>query len=291
MANIKLKRSENVDGNFYVDESCINCGTCYWVAPGIFEMEGTMSAVKNQPKFKSEATKAYRALYSCPTNSIGVEMLDSLGKKLAKEFPYVIEENVYHTGFHSEASYGAASYFIKTGLNNIMIDSPRYNKGLVTRILLLGGLEYQLLTHKDDVADTDLFWKKFKTNRMIHQDDITDETLLYESYFQGEEETWVTDEVIAIPVPGHTKGSVCFLYKEKYLFTGDHLAYSPELDQLYAFKRACWYDFEEQIKSMKKLLNYNFEWILPGHGFPYNASPEKMKTQLEKCIEWMEEAK
>lgn len=250
-----------------------------------------MSAVKNQPKFKSEATKAYRALYSCPTNSIGVEMLDSLGKKLAKEFPYVIEENVYHTGFHSEASYGAASYFIKTGLNNIMIDSPRYNKGLVTRILLLGGLEYQLLTHKDDVADTDLFWKKFKTNRMIHQDDITDETLLYESYFQGEEETWVTDEVIAIPVPGHTKGSVCFLYKEKYLFTGDHLAYSPELDQLYAFKRACWYDFEEQIKSMKKLLNYNFEWILPGHGFPYNASPEKMKTQLEKCIEWMEEAK
>lgn len=289
MANLKLKRSENVDGNFYVDESCINCGTCYWVAPSVFELNGTMSAVKAQPEKKSEATRAYRALYSCPTNSIGVEVLDSLGKKLAKEFPYVIDENVYHTGFHAESSYGAASYFIKAGLNNILIDSPRYNKALVTRMLLLGGVEYQLLTHKDDVADTDLFWKKFKTNRIIHQDDITDETLLYESYFQGEDEQRVTDELIAIPVPGHTKGSVCFLYKERYLFTGDHLAYSPELDQLYAFKRACWYDFEEQIKSMKKLLDYKFEWILPGHGFPYHASPEKMKEQLEKCIEWMQE--
>lgn len=288
MANLKIKRTQNVDGNFYVDESCINCGTCYWVAPKIFKLDGTMSSVKYQPVKKSEATKAYQALYSCPTNSIGVEVLDSLGKKIAKEFPYVLDDNIYHTGFHAEESFGASSYFIKSGLNNILIDSPRYNKALITRMLLLGGLEYQLITHKDNVGETDLFWKKFKTNRMIHQDDITDDTLLYESYFHGEDEARVTDDMIAIPVPGHTKGSVCYLYKNKYLFTGDHLSFSQEMNQLFAFKRACWYDFNEQIKSMKKLLDYNFEWVLPSHGFPYHASVEEMKGQIEKCIEWMQ---
>ena len=32
-----------------------------------------------------------------------------------------------------------------------------------------------------------------------------------------------------IPVPGRTKGSVCYLYQEKYLFTGDHLAFQKNL--------------------------------------------------------------
>lgn len=287
MAILKLSRKENEEGNFFVDNTCIDCGTCYWVAPKTFDLVGDMSAVVNQPIKKADAIAAYRAMYSCPTNSIGVKNLDPLGKKVLNEMPYVIHGDVYHTGFHAEESYGAASYFIHREKGNVLIDCPSFSKKLATRFQLFGGIEYQLLTHKDDVADTDKFWNKFQSKRMIHKDDITENSILWEEYFHGEDEILIDADLIAIPVPGHTKGSVCFLYKKKYLFTGDHLAYSPELGHLFAFKRACWYDFDKQIESMEKLLHYDFEYVLPGHGAPVHGSVEDMKDQLKKCIEWM----
>jgi hypothetical protein len=31
------RRAENVPGNIYVDTTCINCDTCRWMSPGVFE--------------------------------------------------------------------------------------------------------------------------------------------------------------------------------------------------------------------------------------------------------------
>lgn len=41
------------------------------------------------------------------------------------------------------------------------------------------------------------------------------------------------------------------------------------------------------IKSMEKLANYQFEWVLPGHGRRYHADKETMQKQMEKCVDWM----
>jgi glyoxylase-like metal-dependent hydrolase (beta-lactamase superfamily II) len=59
---------------------------------------------------------------------------------------------------------------------------------------------------------------------------------------------------------------------------------------LYAFKNACWYDFDRQIKSMESLLDYKFEYILPGHGGPFHADKKLMKQSLIKYIEWMKQS-
>lgn len=287
MANIKNKRNQNVDGNFYVDQTCIDCGTCYWMAPQVFEEISGMSAVVSQPEPKSEQ-RAMQALFSCPTNSIGYAGKRVEMRKVSKNFPILIEENIFHNGYHSESSYGAASYFIQRENGNILVDSPRYSTVITKNISDLGGVSLQYLTHRDDVADTDLYQKNFKSKRLMHKDDISEKTNHFEIQIEGQSDYEVDSDLLVIPVPGHTKGSTVLLYKEKYLFTGDHLAFSKKLGHLYAFKTACWYNFETQVKSMEKLLNYNFTHVLPGHGAPYTATnPRAMKDQLQKCIDWM----
>ena len=77
--------------------------------------------------------------------------------------------------------------------------------------------------------------------------------------------------------------------REKYLFTGDHLAWSPSRGHLYAFRSACWYSWSEQIRSMERLLDYRFEWVLPGHGRPVYLPPGEMERSLRTCIRWMRE--
>jgi hypothetical protein len=38
---------------------------------------------------------------------------------------------------------------------------------------------------------------------------------------------------------------------------------------------------------MQKLLDYEFEWVLPGHGRIANLPKEKMRASLKTCVEWM----
>lgn len=248
------------------------------------EIDNQSAVVEREPQ---DLKAAYRALFSCPTNSIGKKDKDPIMNSVLDEFPYQLEDEVYHTGFHAENSFGAASYFIKRTEGNILIDSPRFVRRLCDKFKEMGGLKLQLLTHKDDVAETDAYWNEFNSKRMIHKADSNAKTSHYEHFFTGQEEIKLSDDLIVIPVEGHTKGSVCYLYKNKFLFTGDHLAYSPELGHLIAFKNACWYDFSKQIASMERLLKYEFEYVLPGHDFPFRATKEEMKKSLKLCIEWM----
>jgi glyoxylase-like metal-dependent hydrolase (beta-lactamase superfamily II) len=90
-----------------------------------------------------------------------------------------------------------------------------------------------------------------------------------------------------IPTPGHTKGHSVFLYRDQFLFTGDHLAWDPDDERLIAFRNACWYSWSEQTKSMARLLDYKFEWVLPGHGRPVHLASSRMRRELERCVAWM----
>ena len=45
MANLKHRRSQNISGDLYVDSSCIDCDTCRWMAPEIFDEQDHQSAV------------------------------------------------------------------------------------------------------------------------------------------------------------------------------------------------------------------------------------------------------
>jgi glyoxylase-like metal-dependent hydrolase (beta-lactamase superfamily II)/ferredoxin len=288
VAHLTQRRRENAAGNFYVDSTCIDCDTCRWMAPEIFSRQGEQSIVSHQPADEKEQLRAMQALLACPTASIGTVDKPKGVKTAQQSIPIPIEDNVYHCGYHSEDSYGAASYLIARAEGNILIDSPRFAPPLVKQLEAMGGVRYMYLTHRDDVADHRKFKEHFGCDRILHADDIISDTQDVEIKLTGTETIEFAPDVLIIPVPGHSRGHTVLLYREKFLFTGDHLAWSPYLNQLYAFRRYSWYSWTEQIKSMRALANYSFEWVLPGHGRRYHADAQTMQQQMQQCLDWME---
>jgi glyoxylase-like metal-dependent hydrolase (beta-lactamase superfamily II)/ferredoxin len=287
MAHVANRRSENIDGDLYVDSSCIDCDTCRWMAPTVFDRQGEMSAVYHQPLDPKERLQAMQALLSCPTASIGTINKPEDIKAAQASLPILVTENVYHCGYHSEKSYAAASYLIQHPDGNILVDSPRFTPPLVKQIEAMGGIKYLYLTHRDDVADHQKFHEHFGCDRILHQDEINTDTRDVENKISGIDAISFTPELVIIPVPGHTKGHTVLLYKNKFLFSGDHLAFRRQLGHLGAFRDACWYSWSEQLKSMKTLASYDFEWVLPGHGRRYHADVATMHEQMNLCINWM----
>lgn len=289
MANPSKRLPENAPGDFYVDESCIDCDACRQIAPAIFRDHGEQSSVYRQPRTEAEVLGALKAIVACPTSSIGTTR-DYDARLGVEAFPERLDENVYYCGFNSESSFGAWSYLVvrpEEGGGNVLVDSPRFTRPLVRKIEALGGLRTIFLTHRDDVADHEKYARHFEAARVMHKDD---DAARYgvERVVEGEDPVRLDRDLLVIPTPGHTRGHAVLLYRDKYLFTGDHLAWSPARRTLTAFRTACWYSWPAQTRSMRRLLDHRFEWVLPGHGRIHHAPAAVMHSELEKCVEWME---
>lgn len=288
MAKVALRLPDNVPGDFFVDSTCIDCDACRQIAPETFSEDGDYSIVHHQPQNADEVKRAMMALVACPTASIGTHEHHDAHIGI-DAFPSPITENIFYCGFNAESSFGAWSYLIvrsESDGGNVLIDSPRFATQLVKKIDAAGGVHTMFLTHKDDVADHRRFADRFGCERIMHADDGATR-LGIERVVRGDEPEQLDQDLIAIPVPGHTRGHMVLLYRDRFLFTGDHLAWSPTRQTLTAFRSACWYSWPEQIKSMKKLRRYSFEWVLPGHGRIHQDSAANMRVHLERCIDWM----
>jgi glyoxylase-like metal-dependent hydrolase (beta-lactamase superfamily II) len=204
------------------------------------------------------------ALVSCPTSSIGSRSKLPLGDAI-DAFPEPLGDEIYFCGFASERSFGARSYLIRRPEGNVLVDSPRAVPRLLSRIEALGGVRWMFLTHRDDVADHAKIAKRFGCTRVIHDADVSAETREVERRIDGEEPTRLDDDLLAVPVPGHTRGSAMLLVRDFALFTGDHLFATESGDELRAYRSVCWYSWERQKRSLEKLLELDFEWVLPGH--------------------------
>lgn len=277
MAQPALRLDLNVPGDFFVDSTCIDCDACRIFAPSVFSDEADQSFVFHQPESEEELLAARKALVSCPTSSIGSS---TSARDAIDALPEHIEDDVYRCGYAAESSFGAIAYFLRD--REILVDSPRFAGPLVRKLTNVRRL---LLTHQDDIADHAKFHERFGCERVLHYDDARGRT--FELMPRGPDPVDLGDGVLMIPTPGHTRGHAVFLYREKYLFTGDHLAWSPRRGHLYAFRSACWYSWPEQIRSMERLLDYSFEWVLPGHGRPIRLTRSEMRASLEQCVGWM----
>ncbi|KAJ3671512.1 hypothetical protein LUZ60_007591 [Juncus effusus] len=270
-ASARERRPQNVQGNFFVDHTCIDCDTCRWMAPEVFARVEGMSAVTMQPNSEEVNIKALQALLSCPTNSIRTEKPMKQVSQVHKMFPLPIHQSslpgVYHCGYHSEKSYGAASYFITHPEGNIMVDCPKFTEKLAKNLEMLGGMRYIFLTHKDDVGEHEKWARRFKCERLLHSGDVQETTKDVEKKLHGHGPWTIGSDFDLLYTPGHTEGSVCLYYKPlKVLFSGDHLFKSHETDRLDISLRYNQQSVSLQLESVKKLLDLDFIWILPGHG-------------------------
>jgi hypothetical protein len=44
-----------------------------------------------------------------------------------------------------------------------------------------------------------------------------------------------------------------------------------------------------QVESMRRLLGYDFEWVLPGHGHRRHLPGAQMRESLRACLAWMQQ--
>ena len=99
---------------------------------------------------------------------------------------------------------------------------------------------------------------------------------------EGTDAATVAPGITVIPVPGHTRGSVVYLVDDRWLFTGDSLAWSYRREDLVAFRGACWYSWSELTTSLGRLAELaTFEWVLPGHGPRVHLDPADATRRLE----------
>ena len=284
MADRHKRLDSNVAGNFYVDSTCINCDTCRQLAPKSFEEIGEFSAVTHQPEREEHVHQAYQALLACPVGSIGTEQSDKTTLQAAMaSFPLHLEDGVSYCGFNSEKSFGANSFFVEHADGNWLIDSPRYIKHLVEFFERRGGIAHIFLTHEDDVADADKYAAHFGAKRIIHRADA-DAVPAAEWIVEGTDAVQLAADFQAIPVPGHTPGSMALLYREKFLFTGDHLWWNPSTQSLGAPNRLVWRK-RVLVDSIQKLLDYRFEWVLAGHGDRTRLPIDEIRAQVQALVE------
>jgi glyoxylase-like metal-dependent hydrolase (beta-lactamase superfamily II)/ferredoxin len=299
VARLADRLPQNVEGPFYVDSTCIDCDTCRFVAPRTFSRDDSVeqSVVSVQPASDEEVRRAAMALVACPTSSIGVTGDASVTahvKDASRAFPEPITDSVSYCGYASEDSFGASSWLIARPPErggNVLVDSPRAAKPLMARLRELGGVRTMFLTHRDDVADHARFREAFDCVRVMHRADVGTSTRDVEQVVEGDAPIVLDEELTVIPLPGHTRGSAGLLYRafgKGHLFTGDHLWWSAERAALHASRSVSWYSWEQQTRSMERLLEHDFEWIFPGHGRRFHAaSADDMRRALHTLIAWM----
>jgi len=287
MANPKKRVPDNVPGDFFVDSTCIDCDACRQIAPAVFGEAPDTSFVHTQPVSGSDRRLALRALLACPTGSIG-SLGDDDPKPVMKDFPLLVVEPVYYCGYNSPKSYGGNSYFIRHAAGNWLIDSPKFVTPLLKQLEALGGIAHIFLTHRDDVADAQRFAEHFGSRRVIHRDELSSQPGA-EVVLEGDGPWTLAPGFLAIPTPGHTKGHCVLLYQDRFLFTGDHLAWDREAQKLSASEDYCWYSWPEQAESMDRLAAYPFEWVLPGHGQNVHLAADEMGRHLRRLAKAMRE--
>jgi ferredoxin len=73
MADLANRYLDNISGNYYVDNQCIDCDLCRETAPANFRRndDGGYSFVYKQPENPDEETQCKEAMEGCPVEAIG----------------------------------------------------------------------------------------------------------------------------------------------------------------------------------------------------------------------------
>jgi glyoxylase-like metal-dependent hydrolase (beta-lactamase superfamily II)/ferredoxin len=286
--------ARNTPGDLFVDTSCIACDTCRRVAPGLFGGAAWEEAfATRQPASAAEWHRALMALVACPVSAIGTAEPGPREEKAAaaRAFPELVAEagatSVHQCGWASRRSYGAASWLVVRPDGNVLVDSPRWAPKLAERIRELGGVRFLFLTHRDDVADHERWAEALGCERVLHARDMSSGTASVERRVEGASPVSLAPDLLLVPVPGHTAGSMSLLVGDRWLFTGDHL-WAGEDGRLEAGFDVCWYSWAEQARSMERLLALRFLAVFPGHGRPwFGSSVGETRAEVARVVESM----
>lgn len=279
MARLDSAHPDNVEGAWFVDTRCIRCDVARHWAPGLIEMDSAgRSYLARQPDDAEESAALWRAAEACPTQSIGNA---EIRRPPDPSFPHQLTPGVWALGHNAQSSFGAHSYLVERPDGNLMVDSPRYVRGLAERIDQLGGIGHVLLSHRDDVADADRWAERYGAQVWIHAADA-DAAPYATMILEGDDARAIAPGVVAVPAPGHTEGSVVFHVDDRWLFTGDALHWNQRRDQLDVFPEQTFQSWDVLADSMDRLSQLRVEWVFAGHGMWHDVGAELYAKQMAR---------
>ena len=214
----------------------------------------------------------------------------------------------------------------------VMIDTPKFNKNAINAVKSIcgdSGPDYHFITHVDDSAGHKEWNSYFPTmkrifhsgdlgqynwgDRSLEQVEILLESKNSEAIHKSKTfplDAWTLDgdtinlesmkhgsfpEFTILHTPGHSPGSISLLWDERFLFTGDTLAYSTREDRMSGFPRYG-HDIKLQAKTLQNLLLYSWEVVVPGHGkcrsyigsnTNISSSRDQRKQEVNEAIEML----
>jgi len=278
MARLDQAHPLDVAGEWFVDTRCIACDVArHWAPDLIGEDDEGLSFVKRQPETVEEEQQMWLAAEACPTRSIGNRVRR---RPPEAPFPHELTPGVWALGHNSPDSFGAHSYLAATASGNVMIDSPELTRSLTGAVDDLGGVRHVLLTHRDDVADADRWADRYGARVWIHEADAGAAPFATD-IVEGDEPVEVEPGMWAVPIPGHTRGSMAFHFEVGWLFTGDSLHWNREHERLDVFPGATWFSWERLSESMDVLADLPLvEWVFPGHGMWHEVGHQLYALQM-----------
>ncbi|MFD4507905.1 MBL fold metallo-hydrolase [Streptomyces sp. NPDC058457] len=275
--------TEQAGHGWRVDGRCANCDAARQLAPGLIGEVAGRSAVLRQPRDAAEAERLHAAAHACPTRSVRPP-----GGRLdpARDpFPMALDDTgtVHLCGHNSPHTAGANSYLLRRpDGTSMMIDTPRWSPALAARHEAPGPVTDVLLTHRDHAAHGRRYADRFGARLWIHEGDL-DAAPDADRVLRGTEPAEIAEGVLALPFPGHTRGSVLYLADERYCFSGDSFYWSRTTADIEVVDSITWYSVHELAASLTRAADrLRFEWLLPGHGDRRRLPPDDMTARIRR---------
>ena len=287
MANPKKRVPENVPGDFFVDSTCIDCDACRQIAPAVFGEAAETSFVKAQPVSGADRRQALQALLACPTGSIGCLGDDDV-KAVMNDFPLVdrgagllLRLQLAEVVWRQQLLHPARRWQLADRLAEVR-HAARAAVGGTGR-------------HRPHLPDAPgrrgrrrALRRAFRQPPHHPSGRSCRRSPVRKSSSMGRGPWELAPGFLAIPTPGHTKGHCVLLFQDRFLFTGDHLDWDRDGRRLSASEDYCWYSWPQQAESMRRLADYRFEWVLPGHGQRVRLPAAEMREHLETLVQRMQ---
>eukprot|EP00903_Cladosiphon_okamuranus_P017709 g16306.t1 len=289
----KMRKRRNSSGDFFVDESCLDCDICCWMDPRTYKRAGLGAVVTSQPKSKEERMKAFQAMLMCPAGSIRVMRPDRQVIEALDSFPLAVDDKRL-PGVEGEYHDRRPQYMTKTA----------------DKVAALGDVKYMIVTAREN-ADGHEAWKKRFPDmiRILHRHDLARKTrimeerldgagpwYLVEDGYESPEAGYVTGDTarfdfVEVPdeecapydptvkivgLPGQTRGSIGVIVergkrggkgvKERLGFSGGTVGLSSSKGELDTYTRTIETNKKTLAYSVRSLAKERITWLMPGRG-------------------------
>jgi glyoxylase-like metal-dependent hydrolase (beta-lactamase superfamily II) len=190
--------------------------------------------------------------------------------------------HVIPTEFDIKLSTFAPRIYLVVAGEGAFIDSGYGNEDLANCLLdyatNIGGVKpsYIIVTHAhpDHISGAMRLVSKTGAKLVLHSMEKTD-LPVDKKVEDGDIISLNGIDLEMVHTPGHNPGHICiYVRKERIMFTGDHV-----LAEGTTALQPPWGDMSQYINSLKKLLLYDIELMLPAHG-PFITQPRKRLEEL-----------